>query len=393
MAKNKPILGILSTIRGQVPLPFAGQSNPFAELLEIARRREITAYVFTKEDVDWENKSVIGWEYRDTPMPEWLRRDFPLPDVIYNRIPSRALETQPAMQEFIELVKSLYGPRFFNPGFLDKWETYNLLAKAKKIGCRLPETRLADSPETVLAMLNKYNDIFLKPRANSLGIGISRITGIPGGGFVCRTLQQDGAVSDTKFSGPEELLASLPIWQKDVQYLAQQTVKRACYQKRPFDIRLLVQKDRCGRWRKTGWAGRVTGPGAVTTHVIYGGERQPVSQILKGRYLTQARAQAKILTAKAPKIIESAWQSSFGELEMDVAVDTAGNLWLLEVNAKPFKFDESLLRTKSLLRLTDYARYLVWYHAGQTGGENHRNPVFIRRAADKSAPCPAHGRP
>lgn len=359
MAENNLIFGILSSIRGQCPLPFAGQSEPFAELLEIARRRKITAYVFTKEDVDWQARRVSGWEYLNKPLPEWRQRSFPLPDVIYNRIPSRALETQPAMQEFFELVKSNYGPRFFNPGFLDKWETYRLLAGAGKTGWRLPETRLAKSPETVRRMLQKHKDIYLKPRANSLGIGIIRIITISGSDFICHILEQDGTVKVTRFTTAEALLSALPIWQNDTPYLAQQTVKRACFQKRPFDIRLLVQKDRRGRWRKTGWAARVSGPDAITSHVIYGGERQPVAKILKGRYLDRALAQAKTLAATAPKIIEAAWQRSFGELEMDVAIDTAGNLWLLEVNAKPFKFDEALLRAKSLLRLTDYARYLA----------------------------------
>lgn len=379
MAEKKLVLGILSTLRCQGQLPFAGQSEPFAELLEVARRRKITAYVFTKEDVDWQNRRVMGWEYRNEPTSTWQQRLFPLPAVIYNRIPSRALESQPAMQEFLDLLKKRYGPRFFNPGFLDKWETYRSLAGAKRTGCRLPETCLVTSPQTVRQILARHGDIYLKPRANSLGIGISRITRAPGGKYACRTRLQNGEVITASFDAAENLLASLPLWQQDVPYLAQQTVKMTSYRNRPFDIRLLVQKDRYGHWRKTGWAARVAGPDAVTTHVIYGGERLPVSKVLSSRHYARARAKAKILAVTVPKIIESAWQSCFGEMEMDIAVDTNGHLWLLEVNAKPFKFDESLLRTKSLLRLTDYARFLAGNTVGcSTGGENHGNPVFIR---------------
>lgn len=391
MAENKLIFGILSTLRYQGQQPFAGQSEPFAELLEIARRRKITAYVFTKENIDWQQQRVTGWVYRNKPVPGWRQRFFPLPAVIYNRIPSRALESQPAMQEFLALLKNRYGPRFFNPGFLDKWKTYRCLAGVKRIGCYIPETQLVTSPQTVSQLLTRHGDIYLKPRANSLGIGISRIIRIPGGKYACRTRLRNGEVSTATFTAAEDLLASLPLWQKDVSYLAQQTVKLTCYRNRPFDIRLLAQKDRCGQWRKTGWAARVAGPDSVTTHVIYGGEGLPVSTVLGSRYYARARAKAKIMAGSVPKIIENAWQSYFGEMEMDVAVDANGNLWLLEVNAKPFKFDESLLRTKSLLRLTDYACYLAENTARcPTGGENHENSVFIRQTAQRPSINPAH---
>ncbi|MFZ5640708.1 MAG: YheC/YheD family protein [Bacillota bacterium] len=359
MAQNKLIFGVLSTLRHQDGLPFAGQSKPFAELLTVARRRNVTAFVFTREDVDWQKCRVMGWDYNHNNAAGWRQRIFPLPTVVYNRIPNRVLESQPAMQEFLALLKAKYGPRFFNPGFLDKWETYRTLAGAKKTCCRLPETRPVTDPETIRQMLARYGDIYLKPRANSLGIGISRITKTPDGKLTCRTRQQGKSDSAAQYQTLEELLAALPPWQQEAPYLAQQTVKMARYLNRPFDIRLLAQKDRHGRWRKTGWAARVAAPGGITTHVIYGGDRLPVSQSLNKRRYTRLLAKANALAATVPAILEAAWQSSFGELEMDIAVDHSGELWLFEVNAKPFKFDENLLRAKSLLRLIHYARYLA----------------------------------
>ena len=359
MAQKKLILGILSTLRSHPPeMPFAGQSGPFAELLTYARRRNITAYVFTNEGFNWSGNQVSGWDYVGEPSQEWQQKTFPLPDIIYNRIPNRAQESQPAMQEFLDLLKKRYGPRFFNPGFLDKWETYRLLSSARHTGCRLPETHYLTGPQTIRQMLARWGDIYLKPRANSLGIGISRVT-TSGGKLICHTLTQDNSSRTAEFCNAEELLASLPLWQKGDAYLVQETVQMALYQARPFDIRLLAQKDRRGRWRKTGWAARVAGPGAVTTHVIYGGERMPVSTVLSKSHYSKAVVKANKLAVTLPKIIESAWQSDFGELEMDIAIDVKGRLNLFELNAKPFKFDENMLRAKSLLRLFHYSHYLA----------------------------------
>jgi len=366
LAQKKLILGILSTLRSQGQAPFAGQSGPFAELLEIAGRRKVTAYVFTREDVDWQNNRVMGWIYHEKPAPGWQQQPFPLPSVVYNRIPNRSLEADPAVREFCDRLKKHYGPRYFNPGFLDKWDTYRLLAGAGNIGCRLPETHIVYSPQIITQMLARYGDIYLKPQANSLGIGISQVVKTHGGKITCYTRQPNGAGSSADFATVEDLVASLPLLQKGVPYLAQQTVKLAKYQDRPFDIRLLAQKDRRGSWRKTGWAARVAGPDAITTHVIYGGDRQPVKMVLSSRRYTRVLAKVKTLVASVTGIIEKDWQSNFGELEMDIAVDVNGQLWLFEVNAKPFKFDENLLRAKSLLRLIHYARFLANSHPSAT---------------------------
>jgi hypothetical protein len=359
LAQNKLIFGVLSTLRYQDGLPFAGQSKPFAELLEVARRRKVQAYIFTKDDIDWQKRRVMGWEYGQDNEVGWQQQIFPIPNVVYNRIPNRVLESQPAMQEFFVLLKAKYGPRFFNPGFLDKWETYRVLAETEKTCCRLPETRPVTDPGDIRQMLDRYGDIYLKPRANSLGIGISRITKTPDGKLNCRTQQPGNSDIADQYQTLEDLLADLPLWRQEAPYLVQQTVGMARYLNRPFDIRLLAQKDRHGHWRKTGWAARVAAPGGITTHVIYGGDRLPVSQAMSKWRYTRLLAKAKALAATVPGIVEAAWQSSFGELEMDIAVDHGGELWLFEVNAKPFKFDEDLLRAKSLLRLIHYARYLA----------------------------------
>ncbi|MNI54828.1 Endospore coat-associated protein YheD [compost metagenome] len=60
--------------------------------------------------------------------------------------------------------------------------------------------------------------------------------------------------------------------------------------------------------------------------------------------------------------IDKQLPSHFGELGIDLAVDTNGRIWLLEVNSKPSKNDNTPIGggkiRPSVKQVIDYARYL-----------------------------------
>jgi hypothetical protein len=49
----------------------------------------------------------------------------------------------------------------------------------------------------------------------------------------------------------------------------------------------------------------------------------------------------------------------YGEFSLDVGVDRHGHLWIFEMNAKPFRFDEPEIRKKAYRRLIGFSKYLV----------------------------------
>ncbi len=44
---------------------------------------------------------------------------------------------------------------------------------------------------------------------------------------------------------------------------------------------------------------------------------------------------------------------------MDLGIDSEGVLWFFEANSRPMKFDEPLIRKKSLERIFHYSDYLI----------------------------------
>jgi hypothetical protein len=125
-----------------------------------------------------------------------------------------------------------------------------------------------------------------------------------------------------------------------------------------------LQKDKTGQWKRTGLAARVAGKGSITTHCFYGGTRVPAEEAIKqaarncGFSVTNAKKQLHHIQIIIPKYIEKAFNKPFGELEMDIGLDRMGKIWFFEANSKPFRFDEKLIRAKSLVRLIHYVSYL-----------------------------------
>jgi len=144
----------------------------------------------------------------------------------------------------------------------------------------------------------------------------------------------------------------------------QQAIALAKFKGRPFDLRLLIQKNRHGQWQKTGVAARVAGEGSITTHVFYGGTRDSTRKAIdyaaKAHRFSRVEVekQLKTLISLFPKTIEKSAKQSFGELEIDLGIDQQGKVWFFEANSKPFRFDEKLIRAKSLVRLIHYAKFL-----------------------------------
>lgn len=361
-----PTLGILSISRSSTNPFLAGQNESFAEIISIAERMNCTAYVFSPADIDWDRGAVWGYSYHPNNEPDvWERELYPLPNIIYNRIPNRTLEKREETSRVINLLSEKYGSRFFNPYFLDKWETHSILCINRETKGYLPATNSLGNFKDISDMLTRHRSVFLKPTANSLGNEMIKIVreGLNRYHFIHQTLNSQRREGITRTF--PELLQELPsITNGANTYLVQQAIELAQCEGRPFDLRLLIQKNRHGQWQKTGMAARIAGEGSITTHVIYGGTRDSARKAINMAAKTHrfspklVEKQLNHLISVFPKTIEKAVGQSFGELEMDLGIDQNGMVWFFEANSKPFRFDEKFLRAKSLVRLIHYTKYL-----------------------------------
>jgi hypothetical protein len=339
---------------------FRGNKRNFIDIIRMGRKIGVTVFVVTPRGIQPHASCVRGYLLDDHgEKPRWIPATMPMPNIVYNRIPDRISEQRHEEQDAIQFFLETPGIQLFNPGFFDKWTLYEYLMKSEDTQLYLPETAQWDNGTECRQLFLRHPILFLKPVDGKAGLNMIRIIREPYGYEVIHQSENGKKrYHTTHFGSLRRLLATLTYQQK---YILQQGIPLATYHNRPFDLRLLLQKDGVGCWQVTGLGIRVAGRDAISTHVPMGGSIAPAHEVL--RYVFGER-QAKIREAiertalKIARHIEAEKRCNLGEMSMDLGIEQNGRLWFFEANAKPMKFDEPSIRHLSLARLIHYCLYL-----------------------------------
>jgi len=342
--KNTLMLGPLFCILiDPVEHPTAGPVRGMVPFLKAVTRhgqkRGILVFVATPQGVKPQQQQISGWRLRHQT---WKAGEFPIPNVCYNRISSRTIEQAPETQAILQyLDRSCH---FFNKQFLNKWEVHQLLSRSESLRHYLPETRLYETTADLKDMLHKYPMLYLKPANGSLGRGIIRL--VRHGQFISGQYATVSAVVRKKFTSSRQLIQFLKPRVNRQPYLIQEGLKLAELGGRPVDFRILTQKDGNGNWRVTSMVARAAQNNTLVTNVARGGNIYNVKTILPhlahqpSAHTPQRLRQLAVAVAKE---LESRLEGTYAEFGIDLAMDVYNNLWLLEVNAKPSKDENSFL--------------------------------------------------
>lgn len=356
-----------SSTGSPVRAPLWPQKKTFRELILLGRKMGTDVFVVSHRDFDWAHGSVYGYTLRNVNGHEtWVRRRYDFPHVVYNRVPSRTAEDSPAIRRCLLRVGHRIGPRLFNPFYLNKATIFQILGRDPQLAAYLPATQTVHTWDDVVQMLQRYGRIYLKPARGSLGNYTIEVTihrSHPGSPlYRYRYNLRKGRTRTGYARSLEGVRRVLSPLLSRRSYIAQQAIDLARYKGRPFDLRVLVQKDENGQWQFTGAAARVAGPGQITTHVPRGGQRASLESVLSsfpGPAAQDIQERLVSMSVQIAQALERALQRSFGEMSMDIGLDHRGRLWLFEANSKPLRFDETSIRKKAQERLLTYARALV----------------------------------
>ncbi|XEC96453.1 YheC/YheD family protein [Paenibacillus tarimensis] len=363
-----PLIGVLISrdYPGMPDKPFGSITLFCKELVDACQVQGAYVYFFTPNQIGSSTSSVQGWVYAS----RWHRVEMPVGDVINNRLTTRKLENKPSVQHFLREVKSRYQTHVFNEKFLDKSEVFEALRNDQSLHRYLPESHLLKSFNVLKTMSLRYPTIFLKPVRGSLGKGIIRITRLEKGKYQAQYATSLGTKKEY-FSSLAKLFTSISGKMKTVRYQIQQGLQLIEIQKRPVDFRALVQKNITGNWGVTSIVARIAGNQHFVSNLARGGTLSPVKEAV---YKSNLPASAKVaapgrLQKAALEIangIEAHIPAHFGELGIDLALDHGGNVWLLEVNSKPSKNDNTPLNNDQKIRpsvrlMIQYARYLTGF--------------------------------
>jgi glutathione synthase/RimK-type ligase-like ATP-grasp enzyme len=356
-----PIFAVLINQLSASNPPFS-KLTPFCkELLHFANQRHTLAYVVTLKEILKEKESVTGWYYANN---KWKKEEFPLPQVIYNRIGSRKIENTSTFTELKQKMvkKNIF---LFNQTFLNKWDVHTALQGSKQLSVHLPHTHLFEGPLTLKTMVEKYNVVFIKPIHGSLGRGIYRIQKIPQG-FQSQYTTLNGQIHK-HFTKLSQLYSYLSKRVNPKKHIIQEGIPILHYTGRPIDFRALMQKNYQGEWAVTSMVGRMGPENRFVSNIARGGELSKVIGILSSCSIPQPKKVKQQLIQVARKVceeVERANEGHFGELGVDLAITRTGNIYLLEVNSKPSKTDDTVANSSSkgrpsVHRLLDYTLFLT----------------------------------
>ncbi|WP_255807647.1 YheC/YheD family protein [Cohnella mopanensis] len=219
----------------------------------------------------------------------------------------------------------------------------------------VPDTEWFDS-SSLRRMLRNYARIYIKPDVGRKGNGIIRLKRLNAEEF-------EISYKDTKTlcSRDKVYSAIKELQNPDKEYIIQRGIDLATYRRRPFDVRVVLQKPE-GKWRATLMCAKLAPRrSSVVTNVSKGAKDYNLYRLLKGtdqrlnrseiiRELIDASQQiAQILGSRFPLKI----------LGLDMGIDKRGNIWFIEANTKPDckgleKIDRGLyrkyLRAKKIMR-------------------------------------------
>lgn len=343
-----PLIGIMTSQKADGTI--AGNGPLFIELQKKLISLNGISFVFIPEDAAEEY--IIGYTYS----PEdnrWLKKRFPYPDLVYNRIPFRKSEQNEQSQNFFSILKERNIP-FFNPCFIDKYELYQLLKNHDFLKQYLPQTILVDRKKKLFSFFNKYKEIYLKPRQSSKGKGIFRLR-MRGSSRI----ELEGINRQDSYNSFHHFWDH---WNKlllEKNYLAQEEIKSAEYEGDRFDFRILAHANN-DDYVLTGVGIRQSHEQAVTTHIPAGGRLLPYK-------LLQSDGHDQFFQTIVPHVGKALSEQFgyFGEFSIDAGVSKTGQYYLYEVNSKPMSFDETEIEEGKIEQLCHLFMQLAGFRNDQ----------------------------
>lgn len=245
----------------------------------------------------------------------------------------------------------------------DKWELYELLTTEPLLRRHLPYTRRYLNKFDLKEMLLASNKVYIKARSGYGGRDIMSVRKLPDGKYeynfyrnqvVTKTIQSLDAVG--------KKIESFFL-NKDL--IIQEAIDLLCIDESLIDLRGEVQRNGCGDLELTAIPFRVGRKGApVTTR----GTSYPFEQFCRETLNLEAgsvavfKKQVEQFLKAVYKCVEDRY-GTFGELGIDLGLDTRGKLWFIECNAKSGKVSLSNAADKdtiikAFLNPLQYAKYI-----------------------------------
>ncbi|MEQ2529627.1 YheC/YheD family protein [Robertmurraya yapensis] len=318
---------------GFMTLLLENEHTYFTEIAKRAHKYNIECFRFIPSSMDPTTEMFEG-EYFSHQQDRWVKKRFPLPDVLYDRCFYGEDFHSRQCKGIVSWLKSKDNVRFLGYGLPNKLELYEVLSNSN-LSAYLPKTVKVTSPQMIHSLLQTFQRIILKPSNGSQGNGVYYIER-HNKHFIVKTDKLDQQVSRV-FADETLLLNWLERLLKKKEFMLQPYLSLTNEHHEPFDIRSLLQKNRNGHWITVGKGIRqgkeeriVSNLSAGATVIDYEKWIQSIPQ-QKRNFI---KDEIKFILESLPRLLEEKFHPLF-ELGVDIGVAKDYSIWILDVNSKP----------------------------------------------------------
>lgn len=348
----------------------------YRELSEEGMKHHLKVFVFFPDQIEPFGQRISGYILNEG---RWKKKNFPYPALIYDRVFYTAESLKRDGWKVAQLKKN-GGILFLNRGLPNKWEQYLTLKENPKLSPYLPpQTKYEYRGQ--LGNWLREGDVILKPISGGFGKGVLHLVASPTALLEGRT--KKNLFFRKSYPSVEDMLNSL-IPRLTSRYLVQPYLSLTTEDGAPFDIRLFMQKDEEGVWRKIGQGVRIGEPYHLTSNLHGGGRTmtlQAFRRLYRGRIPEGMEEELSRIGDEVATTLEKKYAPLF-EIGLDMGVDRDHHLWILEANGKPGREifrqmgDMAGMKTARLGPIR-YALYLEKKGVKRNGILPHENHPFM----------------
>ncbi|MBW8352066.1 YheC/YheD family protein [Bacillus sp. IITD106] len=280
---------------------------------------------FSLEGMDEKNAEINGYIYNPSSR-RWEKGTFPFPAVVVKRmlLPTKGQHN----------LKKLYGSRFFNSAYINKWKMYQLLSTNKDLLPHLPKTYLYKKPEDILHYLKSFGTIYVKSLSGLKGTGVTKFIAEPKKYSVKFRSNKENKTID--FFSENELLYFVRGKFKSGNYVIQQEIDLEIEKNHLIDFRIVLIKNENGQWEDVGMVGRKGVKGSIVSNRSSGGIVERGETLLLESFnlsnpeMLSYRRKMSEIAIKAAKQLDK--YESIYKYGVDIGIDRHHHIWLIEVN-------------------------------------------------------------
>ena len=328
---SKPLIGVL--VSPGYLKRLSKRWPPMAPQLytKAAKDLELTVFFFSWKEADRYNMTIWGWWWSNGL---WANQNFPWPEVYYDQ------HKGPVPQGLHLLRSSLSNTSLplNTVSSIDKWTTYEHLARNLRLRRLQPATTLMTVEDNLRVMLKRHPAVIAKPSGGSRGRGISKIwrDGLHYGfqSSEVGAVTESGLTLRQVYDRVTEHAQAKPV-------VLQKQIELARLQARLCDLRVMVNKNSVGRWQASQDFMRLGREGSFITNWDHQAKvvSVPEGLALMGWPRAVSIRYVQRVHRMAVRIAEhlELWIGRLGELGLDFGIDTKRRLWFFEANARPDK--------------------------------------------------------